>query len=61
VALSRRTGNAGKNFQGLGNITGELYVKKPQMTMEIDRPAAAVYGVSVDQVRQELYDCFGAR
>jgi hypothetical protein len=31
------------------------------MTMEIDRPAAAVYGVSVDQVRQELYDCFGAR
>ena len=31
------------------------------MTMEIDRKAAAVYGVSVDQVRQELYDCFGAR
>jgi hydrophobic/amphiphilic exporter-1 (mainly G- bacteria), HAE1 family len=46
---------------GLRDVTGDLYVKNPQMTMEIDRVAAAVYGVTVDQVRQELYDCFGAR
>ena len=31
------------------------------MTMEIDREAAAVYGVSVDQIRQELFNCFGNR
>jgi hydrophobic/amphiphilic exporter-1 (mainly G- bacteria), HAE1 family len=46
---------------GLRDVTGDLYIKNPQMTMEIDRQAAAVYGVSIDQVRQELYDCFGAR
>src|SRR5262252_3526232 len=46
---------------GLRDVTGDLYVKNPQMTMQIDREAAAVYGVSIDQVRQELYNCFGAR
>ncbi len=46
---------------GLRDVTGDLYIKNPQMTIEIDREAAAVYGVSIDQVRQELYNCFGAR
>src|SRR6266404_2828665 len=46
---------------GLRDVTGDLYIKNQQMTMEIDREAAAVYGVSIDQVRQELYNCFGAR
>src|SRR5215831_17461939 len=48
-------------LSGLRDVTGDLYVKNLQMTMQIDREAAAVYGVSIDQVRQELYDCFGAR
>src|SRR5262252_2319921 len=48
-------------LSGLRDVTGDLYVKNPQMTMQIDREAAAVYGVSIDQVRQELYNCFGAR
>jgi hydrophobic/amphiphilic exporter-1 (mainly G- bacteria), HAE1 family len=46
---------------GLRDVTGDLYVKNPQMTMQIDREASAVYGVSIDQVRQELYNCFGTR
>src|ERR1700732_509011 len=46
---------------GLRDVTGDLYIKNPQMTMEINREGAAVYGVSIDQVRQELYNCFGAR
>src|SRR5499427_6089839 len=46
---------------GLRDVTGDLYVKNPQMTMQIDREAAAVYGISIDQVRQELYNCFGSR
>jgi hydrophobic/amphiphilic exporter-1 (mainly G- bacteria), HAE1 family len=46
---------------GLRDVTGDLYIKNPQMTIEIDREASAVYGVSIDQVRQELYNCFGAR
>jgi HAE1 family hydrophobic/amphiphilic exporter-1 len=31
------------------------------MTIQIDREAAGVYGVSQDQIRQELYNCFGVR
>ena len=50
-----------KALPGLRDVTGDLYVKNPQMTLEIDRAAAAVYGVTVDQVRQELYNCFGSR
>ncbi len=46
---------------GLRDVTGDLYIKNPQMTIQIDREAAGVYGVSQDQIRQELYDCFGVR
>jgi HAE1 family hydrophobic/amphiphilic exporter-1 len=48
-------------LDGLRDVTGDLYVKNPQMTIEINREAAAVYGISLDQIRQELYDCFGTR
>jgi HAE1 family hydrophobic/amphiphilic exporter-1 len=46
---------------GLRDVSGDLYIKNPQITMQIDREAAAVYGVTQDQIRQELYDCFGTR
>jgi HAE1 family hydrophobic/amphiphilic exporter-1 len=46
---------------GLLDVTTDLYVKNPQVTIDIDREKAAVYGVSIDQVRQELYDAFGVR
>jgi hydrophobic/amphiphilic exporter-1 (mainly G- bacteria), HAE1 family len=46
---------------GLRDVTGDLYIKNPQTTIQIDREAAGVYGVSQDQIRQELYDCFGVR
>jgi len=46
---------------GLLDVTTDLYVKNPQVTIEVDREKAAVYGVSVDQVRQQLYDAFGTR
>src|SRR5579885_964594 len=45
----------------LRDVTTDLYVKNPQITVEVDREKAAVYGVSVDAVRQTLYDAFGAR
>jgi HAE1 family hydrophobic/amphiphilic exporter-1 len=50
-----------QKLQGLRDVTGDLYIKNPQMMIEIDRQAAARYGISVDQVHQELYDCFGGR
>jgi HAE1 family hydrophobic/amphiphilic exporter-1 len=45
----------------LHDVTTDLYVKNPQIKIDVDREKAAVYGVSVDQVRQELYNAFGAR
>ena len=46
---------------GLLDVTTDLYIKNPQMTVDIDREKAAVYGVTVDQVRNQLYDAFGTR
>ena len=31
------------------------------MVVEVDREKAAVYGITVDQIRQELYNAFGSR
>jgi hydrophobic/amphiphilic exporter-1 (mainly G- bacteria), HAE1 family len=46
---------------GLLDVTTDLYVKNPQISVEVNREQAAVYGVTVDQVRQELYNAFGSR
>lgn len=46
---------------GLLDVTTDLYIKNPQVTVEVDRERSAVYGVTVDQVRQELYNAFGSR
>jgi hydrophobic/amphiphilic exporter-1 (mainly G- bacteria), HAE1 family len=46
---------------GLLDVTTDLYIKNPQMTVDIDREKAAVYGITVDQVRNQLYNAFGAR
>src|SRR6201994_2591005 len=46
---------------GLVDVTTDLYIKNPQMTVDIDREKAAVYGVTVDQVRNQLYNAYGSR
>ena len=46
---------------GLVDVTTDLYIKNPQMTVDIDREKAAVYGITVDQVRNQLYNAYGAR
>jgi HAE1 family hydrophobic/amphiphilic exporter-1 len=48
-------------IDGLRDVTTDLYIKNPQMSLEVDREAAAIYGVSVDQIRNELFDCYGNR
>jgi HAE1 family hydrophobic/amphiphilic exporter-1 len=48
-------------IHGLLDVTTDLYIKNPQITIEVDREKSAVYGVTVDQVRQELYNAFGTR
>jgi len=46
---------------GLLDVTTDLYVTNPQVMIDIDREKAAVYGVTVDQIRQELFNAFGSR
>jgi HAE1 family hydrophobic/amphiphilic exporter-1 len=46
---------------GLLDVTTDLYVTNPQVMIEVDREKAAVYGVTIDQVRQELFNAFGNR
>ncbi|MGZ5836828.1 MAG: efflux RND transporter permease subunit, partial [Xanthobacteraceae bacterium] len=48
-------------IDGLLDVTTDLYVTNPQVTITVDREKSAVYGLTVDQVRQELYKAFGAR
>jgi hydrophobic/amphiphilic exporter-1 (mainly G- bacteria), HAE1 family len=48
-------------ISGLRDVTTDLYIKNPQMTVEVDREKSAVYGVTIDQIRQELFNAFGAR
>ena len=47
--------------QGLQEVETDLYIKNPQMTVEIDREKAAVYGITPDQIRQELFNAYGSR
>lgn len=47
--------------QGLQDVTTDLYIKNPQLTVEIDREKAAVYGVTADQIRNQLFNAYGAR
>ncbi len=50
-----------KTIPGLRDVNSDLYIKNPEIEIEIDREKAAFYGISVDQIRQELYNAFGNR
>ena len=45
----------------LRDVNTDLYIRNPQMFVDIDREKAAVYGITVDQIRQELYNAYGSR
>jgi HAE1 family hydrophobic/amphiphilic exporter-1 len=59
VALEMRDKIA--KIDGLLEVDADLYITNPQVTIEVDREKAAVYGVTIDQIRQELFNAFGAR
>jgi hydrophobic/amphiphilic exporter-1 (mainly G- bacteria), HAE1 family len=48
-------------IDGLRDVNTDLYVTNPQMSIDVDREKAAVYGITIDQVRNELYDAYGNR
>ena len=47
-------------LEALRDVTSNLEVK-PQMKAEIDREKAAIYGINMDQIRQELFNAYGSR
>jgi HAE1 family hydrophobic/amphiphilic exporter-1 len=46
---------------GLIDVETDLYIKNPQMTVEIDRQKAAIYGITADQIRNQLFNAYGSR
>jgi HAE1 family hydrophobic/amphiphilic exporter-1 len=48
-------------IDGLLEVDADLYITNPQLMIDVDREKAAVYGITIDQVRQELFNAFGAR
>ncbi len=48
-------------ISGVRDVNTDLYINNPQMTVDIDRAKAAVYGITIDQIRQEMFNAFGTR
>ncbi len=49
------------NLPELRDVNTDLYIRNPQMYVDVDREKAAVYGITVDQIRQDLYNAYGSR
>jgi HAE1 family hydrophobic/amphiphilic exporter-1 len=45
----------------LQDVTSDLLVANPQVTVEIDRDKASTLGVTAEQIENALYDAFGER
>jgi HAE1 family hydrophobic/amphiphilic exporter-1 len=45
----------------LQDVTSDLQIKNPQVTMDIDRDRAASLGITATQIEDALYSAYGAR
>jgi hydrophobic/amphiphilic exporter-1 (mainly G- bacteria), HAE1 family len=50
-----------KALPSLLDVTADLEIKNPEVTVEIDRDRAAVLGVSAEQIEDALYTAYGSR
>jgi HAE1 family hydrophobic/amphiphilic exporter-1 len=50
-----------RTLPGLANVTSDLQITQPQITVDIDRNKAAALGVSAQTIESTLYDAYGAR
>jgi HAE1 family hydrophobic/amphiphilic exporter-1 len=46
---------------GLSDVATDLYLKNPQVLVEIDREKASRYGISPDLIRNQLFNAYGTR
>jgi HAE1 family hydrophobic/amphiphilic exporter-1 len=45
----------------LQNVTSDLQIKNPEVSVEIDRDRASSLGVTAEQIESALYDAYGSR
>jgi HAE1 family hydrophobic/amphiphilic exporter-1 len=50
-----------KSLPGLVDVTSDLQISKPQVTVDIDRNKASALGVSAQAIEATLYDAYGQR
>ena len=50
-----------KSLPGLVDVTSDLQITQPQVTVEIDRNKASSLGVSAQAIENTLYDAYGSR
>lgn len=46
---------------GITQVRTDLAIRNPQLTVEIDREKAAIYGIGADQIRSQLFNAYGTR
>jgi HAE1 family hydrophobic/amphiphilic exporter-1 len=46
---------------GFRDVTSDLQIRNPQISVDIDRDRATSLGVSAEAIQQALYDAYGAR
>jgi HAE1 family hydrophobic/amphiphilic exporter-1 len=50
-----------RSLPGLIDVTSDLQITQPQITVDIDRNKASALGVSAQTIENTLYDAYGAR
>ncbi|HEX3866671.1 MAG TPA: efflux RND transporter permease subunit [Gemmatimonadaceae bacterium] len=50
-----------RQIPGLLDVTSDLLIENPQVTVDIDREASGQLGVSASEIENTLYDAFGQR
>jgi len=50
-----------RTLPGLVDVTSDLQIAKPQVTVDIDRNRASALGVSAQSIENTLYDAYGSR
>ncbi|MEO9163865.1 MAG: efflux RND transporter permease subunit [Casimicrobiaceae bacterium] len=50
-----------RTLPGLADVTSDLQITQPQITVDIDRNKASALGVSAQAIESTLYDAYGAR
>ena len=50
-----------RQLPSLADVTSDLLIENPQVTVEINREAAGQLGVSASEIENNLYDAFGQR